>query len=122
SALRAPVYLHDALPSSTLLAVGGGTNLDLWRQLKADVAGLTSEVPGAPEAGTLGLALLAGLGTGVYASPADAVAKTYRIARTYEPNPEVAGFYRELYAEYKALRETFIESGTRLQRLVDTYR
>lgn len=121
-AMREALEQMTGLRTPTLLAVGGGTNLDLWMQLKADVTGLTIEVPGAPEAGTLGLALLAGLGTGVYASPADAVAKTYRIARTYEPNPEVAGFYRELYAEYKALRETFIESGTRLQRLVDTYR
>ena len=52
------------LPSDGLCAVGGGTRIGFWQQVKADVTGHVIEIPEVEEASALGAALLAGVGTG----------------------------------------------------------
>lgn len=117
--MREAIEAVTGLPTPTLRAVGGGIHNRVWMQVKADVTGLTVEVPKVEEAGTLGCALLSGIAAGVYRSAAEAVQKTYHVADEYHPNPEMTRLYRPLYAEYKALRESLIKSGRRLRDLVD---
>ena len=52
--------------AGVLRAMGGAANSRLWTQIKADVTGCRIEVPGSDTATSLGAALLAGVGTGVY--------------------------------------------------------
>jgi sugar (pentulose or hexulose) kinase len=47
---------------------GGGTGIAWWMQLKADLTGVPVEVAAEREPGTLGAALLAGIGLGKFAS------------------------------------------------------
>lgn len=64
---------------------GGGTRSAWWMQLKADLLGIPVEVPDQPEPGTLGAALLAGVGNGTYSSLSEAAERVV-IARRFEPN------------------------------------
>ena len=53
-------------PIRRVISVGGGARNALWSQIKADITGRALAVPEHTEAATLGAALLAGLGAGVY--------------------------------------------------------
>ncbi len=92
-------------------AMGGSANSVLWTQIKADVTGKTINVPASDTATTLGAALLAGVGTGIYKDYEEAVKKTIRITRTQEPDVKNRAVYdrsMELYLElYEDLKGTF---------------
>lgn len=74
-------------------------------QIKSDITGKVLEVPFSDTATTLGAALLAGVGVGMYESFEDAVAQTVRITRRYEPNMENHEIYKKNYETYLALYE-----------------
>lgn len=94
-----------------LSAMGGSANSALWTQIKADVTGKTIEVPASDTASTLGAALLAGVGCGVYRSYDEAVARTVRVTKVYEPDPARHELYQKLMERYlglyEALKDTF---------------
>jgi xylulokinase len=94
-----------------LNAIGGASNSVLWTQIKADVTGRTIQVPMSDTATTLGAALLAGVGCGMYQDYRNAVEQTIVITRYHEPNWErhkIYKHYMQLYKElYTDLRETF---------------
>ena len=84
---------------------GGGSRSELWSQMFADALDLSVEVTEAREAGALGAAVCAGIGTGVYASLEDATERVVRLLRTHEPNPESRDRLAEAYETYTALAE-----------------
>lgn len=86
-----------------IVAIGGPTKNKLWMQIKADVAGVTVEVPEIEESVPLGAAILAGLGTGIYGDEKEAFTQVYRRGVAYEPNPAHVARYRELYDRYRTL-------------------
>ncbi len=95
----------------TLNAMGGASNSHLWTQIKADVTGRRIQVPASDTATTLGAAILAGIGCGVYKNYEEAVSRTISITRVHEPNMDNHRVYErkmELYLElYEDLKETF---------------
>jgi len=86
-----------------LLAVGGSANSSLWMQIKSDVTGKPLAVPYSDTATTLGAALLAGVGAGVYESFDQAVRDTVRISKRYLPNPENYERYQKNYEIYLSI-------------------
>lgn len=94
-----------------LNAMGGSANSILWTQIKADVTGRTINVPASDTATTLGAALLAGRGCGLFKDYKEAVEGTIAITRTQEPDMNNHEIYRhsmDLYLElYEDLKETF---------------
>lgn len=94
-----------------LNAMGGASNSRLWVQIKADVTGRTIRVPASDTATTLGAALLAGVGCGIYRDYEEAVKRTITIRRVQEPderNHERYGRYMEMYLElYENLKGMF---------------
>ena len=79
---------------SALRVDGGGSANDLLMQMQADQLQLPVERPEVGETTALGAAFLAGLGTGVWASPAE-IAATWRLDRRFEPGPrDDAGYAR----------------------------
>ena len=86
-----------------LVAVGGATRNEFWMQNKADVVGLPIEVPEVEEATPLGAAILAVIGVGIYKDEQDAFERVYKPGKTYQPNPELASKYAELYKIYQQL-------------------
>jgi xylulokinase len=99
-----------------LISVGGSSNSEVWTQLKADITGKPIQVPFSDQATTLGAALLAAMGIGVYSSFEEAVQRTVRIRRTYQPNPENYEQYQrcfQIYLElYPKLKENFDQLAT----------
>ena len=89
----------------TLNAMGGASNSVLWTQIKADVTGKTIQVPTSDTATTLGAALLAGVGCGMYRNYEEAISQTIVITRTQEPNLEAHEKYQESMKLYLQLSE-----------------
>lgn len=83
-----------------LRAMGGAANSHLWTQIKADVTGKTMVIPSSDTATTLGAAILAGVGTGVYESFEEAVATTVKVTRVQEPKEELYPVYNRNYQTY----------------------
>jgi xylulokinase len=96
-----------------LIAMGGAANSKIWTQIKADVTGKVIKVPTSDTATSLGAAILAGVGTGVYHSFKEAVETTIKITRVHEPNMKVHAVYEkyyEIYLEiYEKLKDTFVK-------------
>ena len=88
-----------------LLAVGGSANSALWMQIKSDITGKPLAVPFSDTATTLGAALLAGVGVGMYEGFEEAVNETVKITRRYEPNKDNYEVYKKNYDTYIALYE-----------------
>lgn len=86
-----------------LIVVGGAVRNKFWMQNKADIAGRPIEVPDIDEATSLGAAILAGLGVGLYRDEQDALEHVYKPGQVYEPNPELAPRYAEWFKIYQQL-------------------
>ncbi len=93
-----------------LRSMGGSANSLLWTQMKSDITGKPIQVPNSDTATTLGAAILAGVGVGLYRDFEEAVDKTVTVKRVHEPNQEVKAAYDkgyEIYLElYRNLRQT----------------
>ena len=90
----------------TLTIVGGGAKGPLWRQIKADVTGLTVRVPTSVETTATGAAILAAVGAGIHDTVAQAVEAfvSYRPER-HEPHPGTRERYEDAYRRYRAVYE-----------------
>lgn len=108
-----------------MYAVGGAANSDVWTQIKADVTGKTINVPAADTATTLGAAILAGVGVGLYPGFEEATRRTTRILRAHHPDPARHQRYQswfELYAElYEQLKETMAKASSLLARELSSH-
>lgn len=82
---------------------GGAARSSLWTQMFADVLDVPVEVTASQEPGTLGAALAAGVGVGMFADLASAVAGAVRVERTASPNPENHALYQARYARFTRL-------------------
>ncbi len=102
-----------------LNAMGGAANSSLWTQIKSDVTGKEISVPASDTATTLGAAILAGVGTGLYKGFKEAVDRTIHITQTYKPNRinhQIYMDHYEIYLEiYDRLKDTMNKSS-RLQK------
>jgi len=67
------------------------------------VTGCGIEVPASDTATTLGAAILAGVGTGVYKSFREAAERTVSVKKSYTPNPETKAVYDSGYDTYRKL-------------------
>ncbi|MGE5602169.1 MAG: xylulokinase, partial [Nitrososphaerales archaeon] len=95
-----------------VVASGGGARSDLWRHMMADTFGVPVVTLVSSEQSALGAAILAGLGTGVYASAAEGCAAVVRYGPTVEPEPAGVRAYRSAYERfcslYESLRPEFV--------------
>jgi len=98
---------------TSVYAAGGGGNSKLWRQMLADAFGMSISVSSSKQGGALGVAILAGVGAGVYKSVPEAcdaivseASRTEPIAENTAKYAKIHKFYKKLYAD---LREDFAE-------------
>jgi sugar (pentulose or hexulose) kinase len=94
-------------PIPALVTAGGGTRNRAWLQIKADVSGCRIEASAEPEATLLGAALVAGIGSGVYANEAEAFnGLRLKPVEVFVPNTERHVVYKRLYERgYLPLQE-----------------
>lgn len=86
-----------------LKAMGGSANSILWTQIKSDITGKPVEAMASDTATTLGAAILAGVGTGIYESFDEAVSLCVKVRRTHSPNPANAAVYEQNYKKYLSI-------------------
>lgn len=83
------------------LYIGGkGNGSDLWAQIRADILGLPLHRVACLDTGSVGAAIMAALGTGLFATIADASRAFVRIERTFTPDPAKRGRYDRLIRRY----------------------
>jgi len=103
--------------TSSFIATGGGAKSDAWLQIKADIFGLPFVRPRITEAGVLGAALLAGLGSGVYAGAAGCAEVAPPPDRIFEPDPRRHSIYTERAELYRELFSSLYPLLKRMNRL-----
>jgi xylulokinase len=89
----------DAAPSR-VVAVGGGTNAELWLQIVSDVTGVTQQVPVETIGASHGSALLAAVGAGLAPAAADWSRVSHEVtpaAANRASYDRLAELYEELY-------------------------
>jgi xylulokinase len=85
---------------SEIRALGGAARSPLWKQIEADVTGLPVVVTTCAEPATLGAAILAGVGSGLYESVDTAVDTAVEVSARYEPRSSVQAVYDDAYDRY----------------------
>jgi xylulokinase len=91
------------VPFDKLVVVGGAVRNKFWMQNKADMVGLTIEVPAVEDATPLGAAMLGGIGVGLYRDEQDAFEHVWKPGTSFEPDSQVTARYAELFPIYKQL-------------------
>ena len=86
-----------------MMACGGGGTSALWRQMLADMFGCSVKTVASKEGPALGVAILAGVGAGLYPSVQEACRKFVKTAKTCGPIPENEEFYKKAHPLYQKL-------------------
>jgi xylulokinase len=92
------------IEAALVRATGGGSKLEWWLQLHADVTGIPVEVVDQDEPGAFGAAILAGVGAGVYPSVSSAAGQLVAVSHRCEPDAHRGAMYSELRARLAARR------------------
>ena len=97
---------------SCVYAGGGGANSPLWRQMMADTFGIDIAVNTSTESGALGVAILAGVGAGVYKDVVSACDSIIRMQDSQSPTKNNCQMYSEMYnvftSLYTSLKNDFV--------------
>jgi xylulokinase len=103
-AIRAQLGLlrDGGQPVTELRVSGGDARLGTWNRVKADATGLVVRtIPG--DAAVTGVAMLAGIGAGVYRDLGAAIEACVHPDAPIEPDPATTGRYAAAYADWRAL-------------------
>ncbi|MEI7766127.1 MAG: xylulokinase [Phycisphaerae bacterium] len=87
-------------------ASGGGARSDFWRQMQADMYQAPVVTINVAEGAALGVAILAGVGAGEWASVPQACKAIIKVKLTSKPNQKAAAFYTQQYPRYGTLYPT----------------
>lgn len=95
----------------TVYASGGGAASTLWRQMLADAFNMPVSVNNSVQGGAMGVAILAGVGSGIYPNIPDTCRRFISEKKRSEPNKESAAVYEKTYRLYEnlytALKDSF---------------
>jgi len=91
------------VPIRQVRASGGGARSSLWRQIQTDIIGQDHVTINVDEGPALGVALLAGVGTGIYPSVETACRSVIQVTHRTQVNPQSQAIYDRYYPLYRAL-------------------
>lgn len=97
------ILQSGGLSFNEIRSVGGGSNSDVWNQLKADVTGIPLLLPTTSIGAPFGDAAVAGYACGCFSSYSEFIDKNVRIKKEYVPDPKVTEQYHKLFMMYKKL-------------------
>jgi xylulokinase len=103
---------------SEVRASGGGGKSPLWRQMQADVFGTEITTINSSEGPALGVALLAGVGAGVYSNINEACDKVIEVRTRQSADMELNSKYSKFYDIYKNLYSSLKKDFTDLSTLL----
>jgi xylulokinase len=98
----------DSLPSTGIKigsyrVAGGGSKSDAWVQICADILGRPFVRPVVTEAGALGAAILAGVGSGIFPDYKAGVEAMVKLERSFESDLQRGRLYAERFENYREL-------------------
>jgi sugar (pentulose or hexulose) kinase len=91
------VFSELGIIPKELMLTGGGSRSDLWNQIYADVLGVTCVRNVIEEATSLGAAILAAAGAGLFPDISKAAENICKVDKKWNPNPENRQVYDNLY-------------------------
>lgn len=103
------------IPVTEVRASGGGGKSPLWRQIQADLFRSDVVTINSSEGGCLGVALLAGVGAGIYSSVPEACKATIQRVNAQAPIEKNSKIYHKYYPMYQKiyadLKESFMQTA-----------
>lgn len=97
-----------------IITCGGATQSDLWMQIHADVTGKKITIPAEQQAVSLGSAIAATVGAGIYDDLNQAADHMVTIKKVIEPIAEHHEAYKEYVRQYEATYEHLKDDSKRL--------
>jgi L-xylulokinase len=91
---------HRKLPEIARIA-GGAARSDVWVQMFADILNMPIEITRGTELGTMGAALCAGVGAGIFSDIGDGVDRMVNVIGHVDPNGNRTKIYDRKYARYQ---------------------
>lgn len=88
-------------PSAPVVLSGGAGKSPVWRQLLADILGRPLRIPTMADLPCIGAGILAGLGSGVFDNPDEALARFSPEEMLIQPDPEHIRTYRDYQQLYR---------------------
>lgn len=103
--------------SDVILACGGGGSSAFWRQMMADILGCPVATTISKEGPALGVAILAGVGAGLYPSVPEACRQIVGVNASQDPVAEHVAEYDKFYEIYRGLYPALKDSWKALAEL-----
>jgi len=100
---------------------GGGAKSPFWLQIQADINNAPMTTINVTDGGALGVALLAGEGTGVYSSIEDACDAIIKVKSSTKPIEDNVEKYDEYYAVYRSLYPALKDRFSELSKIVEKH-
>ncbi len=91
--------LNLALSRPEIIVVGGTNQAAPFLQIKANATGCPIKAPQITEAAATGAALLAGIGTNIFRSSAEATSSVQHAIEIFEPNAQAVEVYNDIYTQ-----------------------
>ncbi|MFW9819781.1 MAG: FGGY-family carbohydrate kinase [Candidatus Thorarchaeota archaeon] len=91
------IFKELGIEPKELMLTGGGSRSDFWNQIYADVLGITCVRNIVEEATSLGVAILAASGAGIFPDIAKAAESLCKVDKKWMPNNERHVIYEKLY-------------------------
>jgi len=112
-------YRNMPVEATVIHLSGGGASSGLWCQIIADCLGKSVRVPEGTEFGAKGAAMNVGIALGIYKDARDAVSRSIKMARFYEPDSKKSKLYHQLYHLYKMTYEKQMDVWDLRARILD---
>ena len=106
------------IPVKEIRASGGGARSEFWRQLQADIYNHSVVTINATEGPAFGVALLAGVGAGVWKSVEEACTATIKVVSTTAVDKKRAALYERHYRLFRSLYPALKGSFGEISNLV----
>ena len=94
-------YFRERFPLRSVKLTGGASKSPFWTQMVADIAGCPISTPAVSDLSCIGAGVMAGVGSGLFDSCEDGVARFALDETRYEPDPERSAHYADLLADYR---------------------
>lgn len=109
----------SGIPVNQIRLCGGGAKSPLWRQLQADIYGQPVYTLNIEEGAAFGVALLAAVAGGAFATLRDACDSTIKVAGRTDPNPAHVTVYEESYSIFKDLYKSLKTDFRKINGIVE---
>ncbi|GAG97699.1 unnamed protein product, partial [marine sediment metagenome] len=112
------VFKEIGIEPKELKLTGGGSRSDFWNQIYADVLGITCVRNVIEEATSLGAAILAASGAGLFPDISKAAENLCKVDKKWVPNENHSEFYEKMY-NFSYQLYNFLENNNLYKKLND---